>query len=103
MGTHSGGYHYPTSWFSGIRLNIELKGIGAYRTAFYIPSILGANLAVVIMWQFLFTSGGLANQLLKLFGAQPAGWYGDSAHATAIIILLRLWEFGRLYTLLVRR
>lgn len=75
-------------------LNIELNGIGAYRTAFYIPSILGANLAVVIMWQFLFTSGGLANQLLKLFGAQPAGWYGDSAHATAIIILLRLWEFG---------
>ena len=44
--------------------------------------------------EILFTSGGLANQLLKLFGAQPAGWYGDSAHATAIIILLRLWEFG---------
>jgi len=71
-----------------------VRGIGIYRTAFYIPSILGANLAVVIMWQYLFTSGGLVNQFLELIGASPVGWYGDPDRAIFVIILLRLWEFG---------
>ncbi|MDE5764504.1 MAG: sugar ABC transporter permease [Ruminococcus sp.] len=82
------------SLFTAIILNIEIRGIGIYRTIFYIPSILGSNLAVVIMWQFLFTSDGLANQLAELIGLEPTGWYGDSAHAMGIIVLLRLWEFG---------
>ena len=75
-------------------LNMGLKFMGAYRTIFYIPSILGSNLAVVIMWQFLFTSGGLAEQVTGLAGLDPVSWYGEPAHSMAIIILLRLWEFG---------
>lgn len=79
---------------AALLLNTEIKGIGAYRTIFYIPSILGSNLAVVIMWQYLFTSGGLAEQLLAKTGSQPISWYGEPTPAMFIIILLRLWEFG---------
>ena len=82
------------SLLTALLLNLEVRGIGIYRTAFYIPSILGANLAVVIMWQYLFTSGGLVNQFLELIGASPVGWYGDPDRAIFVIILLRLWEFG---------
>lgn len=82
------------SLLTALLLNAEIRFIGTYRTIFYIPSILGSNLAVVIMWQFLFTSGGLADKLLELMGIAPVGWYGDAAHAMGIIILLRLWEFG---------
>ena len=79
---------------TALLLNLELKGIGIYRTLFYIPSILGSNIAVVIMWQFLFTSGGLTDQLLEKLGIPPVSWYGEPAPAMFIIILLRLWEFG---------
>lgn len=79
---------------AALLLNMELKFMGVYRTIFYIPSILGSNLAIVIMWQFLFTSDGLANQILGLVGVGSVGWYGDSNGALSIIILLRLWEFG---------
>lgn len=79
---------------AALLLNMELKFMGVYRTFFYIPSILGSNLAIVIMWQFLFTSDGLVNQLFGLAGVEPIGWYGNSNGAMAIIILLRLWEFG---------
>lgn len=79
---------------AALLLNMGLKGMGVYRTIFYIPSILGSNLAVVIMWQFLFTSGGLAEQVTGLAGLDPVSWYGEPAHSMAIIILLRLWEFG---------
>ncbi|MCR5111276.1 MAG: sugar ABC transporter permease [Ruminococcus sp.] len=75
-------------------LNIELKGIGIYRTVFYIPSILGSNLAIVIMWQFLFTSGGLVDQVFQKAGISPVSWYGEPMPALFIIVLLRLWEFG---------
>ncbi len=75
-------------------LNIELEGIGIYRTVFYIPSILGSNLAIVIMWQFLFTSGGLVDQVFQKAGISPVSWYGEPMPALFIIVLLRLWEFG---------
>jgi len=82
------------SLVTALILSAEIKGMGIYRTAFYIPSILGSNLAVVIMWQFLFTSDGLVNQLLEKIEFSPVSWYGDSRYALFIIILLRLWEFG---------
>jgi len=82
------------SLLTALLLNLEIKGIGFFRTAFYIPSILGANLAVVIMWQYLFTADGLVNQFLELFGASPVSWYGDPDASIYIIIMLRLWEFG---------
>lgn len=82
------------SLFTAVILSLEIKGMGFFRTAFYIPSILGANLSVVIMWQYLFTSKGLVNQFLELAGASPVSWYGSPDKAIFIIILLRLWEFG---------
>lgn len=82
------------SLLTAMLLNLSIKGIGVYRTIFYIPSILGSNLAAVIMWQFLFTSDGLVNQLLGLVGIGEVSWYGDPDNALFIIILLRLWEYG---------
>ncbi|MDE6500659.1 MAG: sugar ABC transporter permease [Ruminococcus sp.] len=82
------------SLLTALLLSINIKGIGFYRTAFYIPSILGSNLAVAIMWQYLFTSDGLVNQFLEMLGLSAVSWYGDERYALFIIILLRLWEFG---------
>ena len=79
---------------TALLLNLEIKGIGVYRTAFYIPSILGSSLAAVIMWQFLFTSDGLVDQLLTLIGLSHINWYGDTRFSLLMIVLLRLWEFG---------
>lgn len=75
-------------------LNLEIRGMSLYRTVFYIPSILGSNLAVVIMWQFLFTGDGLINQFLDFIGMEAVSWYGNANGSLTIIILLKLWEFG---------
>ena len=82
------------SLFTALLLSLEIKGIGIFRTVFYIPSVLGANLAVVIMWQYLFTRNGLVNQFLEIIGISPVSWYGNPDCSIFIIILLRLWEFG---------
>ena len=82
------------SLLTAVLLSMNIKGMGVYRTVFYIPSILGSNLAVAIMWQYLFTKNGLANQFLEMLGIPSVSWYGDEKYAIFIIILLRLWEYG---------
>jgi oligogalacturonide transport system permease protein len=75
-------------------LNFELKGIRFYRTAYYIPSILGGNVAVAVLWRFMFQQKGIVNYILGLFGVAPIGWFSRPAGAMTIIILLKIWQFG---------
>jgi oligogalacturonide transport system permease protein len=75
-------------------LNMKLRGINFFRTAYYIPSILGSNVAIAVLWKFIFQSDGLANQVIQAFGGQPVSWFGDSYPALMTIVLLRVWEFG---------
>src|SRR5438067_221252 len=35
-------------------LNKAARGIGAYRSAYYLPSLIGGSVAVSIMWQQIF-------------------------------------------------
>ena len=80
--------------FIAFILNFKLKGINFYRTAYYIPSILGGNVAVAVLWRFLFSGDGLINQAIGLFGGEPVGWLSDPNAAMVVISLLRVWQFG---------
>lgn len=76
-------------------LNFDLKGINFFRTAYYIPSILGGNVAVAVLWRFLFSaSGGLVNQVISLFGLDPINWFGTPGPALFTLTILRIWQFG---------
>jgi oligogalacturonide transport system permease protein len=75
-------------------LSRKIKGIGFFRTAFYVPTVLGANVAVVLLWRELFESYGLINQGLSVFGLEPVNWFGTAAGAMTSIIALRVWQFG---------
>jgi oligogalacturonide transport system permease protein len=80
--------------FIAFILNFQLKGIGLYRTAYYIPSILGGNIAISVLWRFLFSTDGLVNQAVGVFGVEPLPWFSSSFGAMVTISLLRIWEFG---------
>jgi oligogalacturonide transport system permease protein len=82
------------SLFIAFVLNFKLRGIGFYRTAYYIPSILGGNIAVAVLWKFLFANNGLINQFLGVLGIEPVGWFSTGWGAIAAISALRIWEFG---------
>ncbi|MEK4063677.1 MULTISPECIES: carbohydrate ABC transporter permease [Paenibacillus] len=75
-------------------MNAKLKGIGFFRTAYYIPSILGANVAIAVLWQFLFKSDGLINMALNMIGLESIGWFSSASGAMFTIVLLRIWQFG---------
>lgn len=82
------------SLFIAFILNFKLKGVNFFRTAYYIPSILGGNVAIVTLWKFIWQTDGLINTILKTIGLQPVSWYTDPALAIIVISLLRAWQFG---------
>jgi oligogalacturonide transport system permease protein len=80
--------------FIAFVLNFKLKGIGFYRTAYYIPSILGGNVAIAVLWRFIFSTNGLVNQVIQIFGGKPIGWFSTAGGALFTLSLLRVWQFG---------
>ena len=75
-------------------LNFKLKGINFFRTAFYIPSLLGGNVAVAVLWRFLFQQDGLINRIIGVVGIQPVAWLSSPGGAMSVIIILKVWQFG---------
>jgi multiple sugar transport system permease protein len=77
-----------------LALNKGLRGLGFYRSVFYLPSLLGASVAVAVMWRQIFSQDGLLNQFLSWFGIHGADWIGDPRYALWTLILLAAWQFG---------
>ena len=76
-------------------LNEGMKGLPFYRSVFYLPSMLGASVAIAVLWRQMFEVDGLVNQVLRLFGIPATtSWIGDPQWALWTIILLHVWTFG---------
>lgn len=75
-------------------LNNTRRGISAYRALFYAPSIVGASVAVAIMWRQIFGGEGIVNAILFVFGIPPTIWIGNPNTAIWTLILLAVWQFG---------
>lgn len=76
-------------------LNRASKGVGIYRTLFYLPSIIGGSVAVAIMWRNIFGNDGTINALLFFMGIdKKILWYQDPTSALWTLILLSIWQFG---------
>jgi multiple sugar transport system permease protein len=75
-------------------LNNTRRFVSGYRAAYYAPSIVGASVAVAVVWREMFGRGGPVNAVLSTFGVTPRAWSGDPATAPWMVILLAVWEFG---------
>ena len=82
-------------------LNMKMKGMNWYRTAFYIPSIVPA-IASAVLWAWILAgdpSKGLINAVWKStfqewFGLLPPGWFGVADWAKPGLIVQGLWGAG---------
>ena len=75
-------------------LNFKLKGVNFFRTAYYIPSILGGSIAIAILWRAVFNTDGLINAVVVAFGGEKINWMASANGALFVIIMLRVWQFG---------
>lgn len=82
------------SLFIAYILNFKLKGVKLFRTAYYIPSILGGSVAIAVLWKAVFRDDGLLNAALGFFNIDGPQWLSDPSYALFVISLLRVWQFG---------
>src|SRR4051812_893241 len=76
-------------------LDKGMRALPLYRSVFYLPSMLGASVAIAVLWRQMFGTDGLVNQVLRLFGFDATtGWISDPKYALSTLILLHVWTFG---------
>ncbi|TKA12126.1 carbohydrate ABC transporter permease [Actinacidiphila oryziradicis] len=77
-----------------VLLNRPIRGLGLYRAAFYLPSLLGGAVAIAIMWRQIFGADGLFNDVLGWFGLKGQDWISSPNTSIYTLILLAVWQFG---------
>lgn len=82
------------SLFIAYILNFRIKGVNFFRTAYYVPSILGGSVAISVLWKALFKNDGLVASMLSAIGITPPSFLTSSGWALFILVLLRVWQFG---------
>jgi multiple sugar transport system permease protein len=76
-------------------LDRSVRGVGFYRATFYLPSLLGASVAIAILWRQIFGAEGLVNQMLELtLGITGPGWVTHPDYAVWTLVVLAVWQFG---------
>jgi multiple sugar transport system permease protein len=75
-------------------LNRASRAQGVYRSAFYAPSLLGASVAVALVWRVIFDTGGLVDRSLSAVGVHTGGWVASPRYALLVIVVLAVWQFG---------
>jgi multiple sugar transport system permease protein len=76
-------------------LNAGLRGMGIYRTTYYLP-VVTSMVAVAMVWMWIYDpSYGLLNYLLaKLSGGRlaPQTWLANPGQAMAAIVAMSVWK-----------
>jgi len=75
-------------------LNRGIAGLPFYRALFYLPSLLGASVAIAVLWRQLFAKDGLVNVVLGFFGFDGPSWISDPSYSLYTLVLLSIWQFG---------
>ena len=76
----------------------DVKGMGFWRTMFYLPAVIPA-VATFILWLWLLSTNGLFNQifspLYRLLGMEKPSWFTDPGFALPGLLIMSLWgAFG---------
>src|SRR5262249_14304766 len=83
-----------TSPLVALLLNVRTKGVGVYRTLYYLPA-LTPPVASTIVFLLLFSSdAGPVNSVLELLGIPDPAWFDDPYLAKPTLIVLSLWGLG---------
>jgi len=76
-------------------LNQNVKGIGFWRTVYYLPAVLPA-VAVVLLWRWMLSpTSGLVNFVLRpvytLLNIQPLQWFTDPDLVLPAFVIMGMW------------
>jgi multiple sugar transport system permease protein len=94
-------YTFASTLLSGIMgmaaallLNGRFRGRAALRALVIFPYIV-PTIIVVFIWKFIFSGRGVANDLMRAFGAtgSPVPWLADESMAMVVVVVVSAWAW----------
>ena len=77
-----------------VLLNQKIRGIGIYRTIYYLPYLLGGSVAMSVTWKMVLSRTGFVNQFFSLFNLGPFNFLSSPKTALATLAMITAWQFG---------
>jgi multiple sugar transport system permease protein len=75
-------------------LNSKVRGVGIFRTLFYLPSLL-PTVVVTVIWLWLYnTQYGLLNTILGGLGFNKVDWITSPAMVIPSFVIMSIWSVG---------
>ena len=75
-------------------LNSKVKGVGLYRTLFFLPSLMPV-VASSVLWLWMYNGqSGIINTGLRAIGLSGPAWLADPAWAKPAIVIMATWGAG---------
>jgi multiple sugar transport system permease protein len=73
-------------------LNNSSRGIGFYRTAYYLPALMPGVATTLLWFVILDPQAGLMNAGLELLGLPALGWLRSATWSKPALILISIWS-----------
>lgn len=79
-------------------LNGGIKGLGIYRTVYFLPAVtMTAAIAMIFRYTIFEYSSGILNTVIAFFGGQKVGWLSDPKVAMTSLVIVGIWaSLGRM-------
>jgi multiple sugar transport system permease protein len=77
--------------FLAVALNRNIKFIGLYRTAIFVPFVASAASTGILSTYLFSPQYGLVNNVLTSLGLPAQGWLEDPQQAMLVIAIMSLW------------
>ncbi|WP_199036618.1 carbohydrate ABC transporter permease [Glycomyces salinus] len=70
------------------------RGMGFYRAAFYMPSLIAMSVGIALIWKALFSDDGVQDSFMSAFGWEGGGFLGNPSVSILMLVILAVWSFG---------
>jgi ABC-type sugar transport system permease subunit len=85
-------FQISISFFLALIVNIVIRGIGVFRTIFYLPVTISLTVAT-ILWNMIFSpNSGILNSILGLINIPPQGYLINKDQAIWCIVIIASWK-----------
>ncbi|MBI1851524.1 MAG: extracellular solute-binding protein [Planctomycetes bacterium] len=79
---------------AALLLNAPVRGVGIFRTIFYLPSVVSGVATAVLWWWVFGGKFGLLNVGLRAIGLPAPDWLADDHFTLAAFVMMSLWSIG---------
>ena len=75
-----------------LAVNVDIKGIGVFRTIFYLPVTISLTVAVLLWNLMMNPNGGVLNSIFSVFGIPAQTFLMDRKQALWCIVIIATWK-----------